>query len=102
MTQGSLQAALPREMYVDGQSWLAERETVLFGQWYCIGRLDDLGLTASSRVVVVDVVGSPCSSRAPQTESCTVPTTSAGTAGHSSDQSLTSRRPDLLRVQPQH
>ena len=57
MTQGSLQAALPREMYVDGQSWLAERETVLFGQWYCIGRLDDLGLTASSRVVVVDVVG---------------------------------------------
>jgi len=57
MTQGSLQAALPREMYVDGQSWLAERESVLFGQWYCIGRLDDLGLTASSRVVVVDVVG---------------------------------------------
>ena len=57
MTQGSLQAALPREMYVDEQSWLAERETVLFGQWYCIGRLDDLGLAASSRVVVVDVVG---------------------------------------------
>ena len=41
MTQGSLQAALPREMYVDERTWLRERDTVLFGQWYCVGRLDD-------------------------------------------------------------
>ena len=57
MAQGSLQAALPREMYVDEQTWLVERDTVLFGQWYCLGRRDDLGLAAPSRVVVVDVVG---------------------------------------------
>ncbi len=57
MAQGSLQAALPREMYVEHDTWRAERETVLFGQWFCIGRVDDLGLDASSRVLVVDVVG---------------------------------------------
>ncbi len=57
MSQGALEAALPREMYVDEQTWLAERETVMFGQWFCIGRIDELGLAASSRVVVVDVVG---------------------------------------------
>ncbi len=57
MSQGALEAALPREMYVDEAAWLAERETVLFGQWFCIGRIDELGLAASSRVVVVDVVG---------------------------------------------
>jgi glycine betaine catabolism A len=57
MSEGALEAALPREMYVDEQTWLAERETVLFGQWFCIGRIDELGLAASSRVVVVDVVG---------------------------------------------
>ena len=55
--RGALQAALPREMYVDEQTWLAERETVLFGQWFCVGRIDELGLAASSRVVVVDVAG---------------------------------------------
>ena len=57
MAQGSLQAALPREMYVDDQTWQVERETVLFGQWFCLGRVDDLGLTRQDRVVVVDVVG---------------------------------------------
>jgi|SRR5680860_125741 len=57
MAQDALQAALPREMYVDQQTWLAERETVLFGQWFCVGRLDDLGLATCSRVVVVDIVG---------------------------------------------
>src|SRR4051812_21029115 len=57
MEQGALQAALPREMYVDEQAWRAERDAVLFGQWYCIGRRDDLGLAESSRVVVLDVVG---------------------------------------------
>ena len=30
-----LQAALPREMYVDEQAWRAERDAVLFGEWYC-------------------------------------------------------------------
>jgi phenylpropionate dioxygenase-like ring-hydroxylating dioxygenase large terminal subunit len=57
MTEGALQAALPREMYVDQEAWLAERESVLFGQWFCVGRLDDLGLASPSRVVVVDVAG---------------------------------------------
>ncbi len=57
MAEAGLQAALPREMYVDEQTWLTERETVLFGQWYCIGRLDDLGLDEPARVVTVDVVG---------------------------------------------
>ncbi len=57
MTQGALEAALPREMYVDERAWLVERDAALFGQWYCIGRLDDLGLAATSQVVVVDVVG---------------------------------------------
>ncbi len=57
MAPGTLQAALPREMYVDEQAWQAERETVLFGQWYCVGRLDDLGLDVAPRVLVVDVVG---------------------------------------------
>ena len=33
-----LQAALPREMYVDAGHWAAEREAVLYGEWYCVGR----------------------------------------------------------------
>ena len=57
MAPGSLEAALPREMYVDEQTWLGERETALFAQWFCVGRLDDLGLSTPSRVVVLDVVG---------------------------------------------
>jgi len=55
--QDALQAALPREMYVDPETWLTERESVLFGQWFCVGRLDDLGLADPGRVVVIDVVG---------------------------------------------
>ena len=57
MAQAGLQAALPREMYVDEQTWQAEREKVLFGQWYCLGRVVDLGLDQPERVVTVDVVG---------------------------------------------
>jgi Rieske 2Fe-2S family protein len=57
MAEGGLQAALPREMYVDAAVWATEREAVLFGQWYCVGRLADLGLAERSRVVVVDVAG---------------------------------------------
>jgi glycine betaine catabolism A len=53
----ALEAALPREMYVDPQTWLDERESALFGQWFCVGRTSDLGLDAASRVVAVDVAG---------------------------------------------
>jgi Rieske 2Fe-2S family protein len=52
-----LQAALPREQYVDHATWLAERETVLFGEWFCVGRRDDLGVDVPGRLAVVDVVG---------------------------------------------
>ena len=57
MPDAPLQAALPREMYVDPDTWLAEREIALFGQWVCLGRTDDLGLDAPSRVATVDVAG---------------------------------------------
>ena len=40
-----LQAALPREHYVDGATHRVERERVLLHEWTCVGRLDDLGLT---------------------------------------------------------
>ncbi len=53
----ALEAALPKAMYVDESTWLAEREAVLFGEWFCVGRRDALGLTEPSRVAVVDVVG---------------------------------------------
>jgi phenylpropionate dioxygenase-like ring-hydroxylating dioxygenase large terminal subunit len=53
----SLEPALPREMYVDEAAWATEREVALFGQWYCLGRRDDLGLDAPSRVLTVAVVG---------------------------------------------
>ena len=52
-----MQEALPKEMYVDETAWRAEREAVLHGEWYCVGRLDALGLAEPSRVVVVDVAG---------------------------------------------
>lgn len=52
-----LQAALPKEMYVDRAQWTTERERVLFAEWVCVGRLDDLGLDAPHRLAVVDVVG---------------------------------------------
>lgn len=57
MPDGALQAALPREMYVDEVTWLAEREVALFGQWFCLGRIDDLGLAAPAHVLVADVAG---------------------------------------------
>ena len=56
MTAG-LQAALPRRMYVDEAGWRLEREAVLYGEWYCIGRVEDLGLDRPERLAVVDVVG---------------------------------------------
>jgi glycine betaine catabolism A len=53
----TLQAALPREMYVDPAAWSRERELVLFREWTCVGRRADLGLDAPERVVVVEVLG---------------------------------------------
>lgn len=52
-----LQAALPREMYVDPAAFEREREVVLYGEWFCVGRVADLGLDSVGRVAVVDVVG---------------------------------------------
>ncbi len=61
---GTLQPALPRTHYVDESSWLVEREQVLMRSWTCVGRLDELGLTAkgktqllSNRVAVVNLLG---------------------------------------------
>jgi Rieske 2Fe-2S family protein len=44
-------------MYVDPGHWAAERDAVLFGEWYCVGRVDDLGLAVPKRVVAVEVAG---------------------------------------------
>ena len=44
-----MQEALPREMYVDDATWHLERDAVLYGEWYCVGRRDDLGLADPSR-----------------------------------------------------
>ena len=52
-----LQAALPREMYVDAAAWLHEREVVLHREWFCAGRVEELGLTDPFRLAVVDVAG---------------------------------------------
>jgi len=57
MTDDGLQAALPREMYVDEAHWAVEREAVLFQGWYAVGRVDDLGLASPKRMVAVDVAG---------------------------------------------
>jgi glycine betaine catabolism A len=52
-----LQAALPREMYVDQAAWAVERERVLFSSWACVGRASDLGLSEPGRLAAVDVAG---------------------------------------------
>jgi phenylpropionate dioxygenase-like ring-hydroxylating dioxygenase large terminal subunit len=59
-----LQAALPREHYVDDVAFARERARVLQRTWTCIGRLDGLGLTAPGapglkpgRLAVVDLHG---------------------------------------------
>jgi phenylpropionate dioxygenase-like ring-hydroxylating dioxygenase large terminal subunit len=53
----ALQAALPREMYVDPDAFARERDVVLYDEWFCVGRVSDLGLDAPGRVAVLDVVG---------------------------------------------
>jgi Rieske 2Fe-2S family protein len=54
---GGLQAALPRELYVDADAFAVERDRVLYGEWFCVGRRADLGLHEPGRLAVVDVVG---------------------------------------------
>ncbi|WP_322938401.1 aromatic ring-hydroxylating oxygenase subunit alpha [Nocardioides bizhenqiangii] len=52
-----MQEALPREMYVDEAAWRVERDAVLYGEWFCVGRQEPLGLGDPSRVVALDVAG---------------------------------------------
>ncbi len=52
-----LQPALPKDMYVGVEHWLREREEVLRKSWFCVGRVDDLGLGEPSRLAVVEVLG---------------------------------------------
>ena len=53
----ALQAALPRELYVDPAAWARERDRVLVREWTCVGRVADLGLGEPERVAVVEVLG---------------------------------------------
>jgi glycine betaine catabolism A len=53
----SLQPALPKAMYVDPDHFARERDVVLFDSWFCVGRVDDLGLDRPGRLAVLDVVG---------------------------------------------
>jgi len=52
-----VEEALPQEMYVDDARWRVERDAVLHGEWFCVGRRDDLGLAVPLSVVTVDVAG---------------------------------------------
>ena len=58
-----LQAALPREHYVDPGTHALERQRVLLREWTCAGRLDDLGLAGPeevlrpNRMAAVELVG---------------------------------------------
>jgi phenylpropionate dioxygenase-like ring-hydroxylating dioxygenase large terminal subunit len=53
----SLQPALPKAMYVDEEHFARERDLVLFANWFCVGRLAELGLDRPGRLAVLDVVG---------------------------------------------
>jgi glycine betaine catabolism A len=53
----TLQAALPKQWYVDDAHWRREREAVLYGSWLCVGRIDELGLAEPGRLAVIDVAG---------------------------------------------
>ena len=44
-------------MYVDPDHFARERDVVLFDSWFCVGRVDDLGLDRPGRLAVLDVVG---------------------------------------------
>jgi Rieske 2Fe-2S family protein len=56
VTTDSLQPALAKRMYVDAEHWQHERDSVLYASWFCVGRLDELGLDQNGRLAVVDVV----------------------------------------------
>ena len=84
MTQGSLQAALPREMYVDGSRGLRSARGAVRRSGTASGAWTISVSTASARVVVVDVVGESVLVTSDGHGSCTLPTTSAATAAHSS------------------
>lgn len=51
-----MEAALPREHYVDTEMFARERE-VLRHEWTCAGRLDELGLTEAGRLATIDFHG---------------------------------------------
>ena len=51
----SLQAALPAPYYVDAGHWSREREQVLHREWFCAGRVSDLG--EGPVLAVLDVAG---------------------------------------------
>ena len=51
----SLQAALPAPYYVDDGHWAREREQVLHREWFCAGRVPDLG--EGPALAVLDVAG---------------------------------------------
>jgi peptide/nickel transport system ATP-binding protein len=53
----TLQAALPRELYVDAAAWERERDQVLLREWTCVGRVADLGLHEPERVAIVEALG---------------------------------------------
>jgi Rieske 2Fe-2S family protein len=91
-----LQAALPRAHYVDDAVHRVERDHVLLREWSCVGRLDDLGLTAPGsstvlpgRLAVLDLHG----------ESVLVTTDSAG-ALHGHYNVCRHRGSQLVPVEP--
>ncbi len=53
----ALQAALPAPHYVDEAHWERERRVVLQGEWFCVGRQHELGLSEPQRLAVVAVAG---------------------------------------------
>jgi Rieske 2Fe-2S family protein len=57
MSATTLTPALPKHMYVDETFWRHERDQVLHASWFCVGRVDDLGIDRPGRLAVVDVVG---------------------------------------------
>jgi Rieske 2Fe-2S family protein len=56
-TAQTLQPALPKHMYVDAGHFALERDEVLYASWFCVGRVDRLGLDNPGTLAVVDVAG---------------------------------------------
>ena len=51
-----MEAALPREHYVEPETFARERD-MLRHEWTCLGRIDELGLTEPGRLAVLDFCG---------------------------------------------